>query len=221
MIAIDIYDWGETGPWPNDGKNLLQDEANLINDVVRGIDESFHLVGHSYGGTVCYFFSLTNPEKIKSLTLIEPMVCWLLNSSKNKKFFEEISDVARYFLQNYFAGTPEKGIEHYFDYWNGKGAWKKLDVSISDYVLAGAEKNCHEFDAILHGGMDLPKPENFSKPTLLIGGAESKPPPLRVIEILENCLPDSRSRLIDGAMHMSPITHGDIVNLEIKKFISM
>ena len=58
------------------------------------------------------------------------------------------------------------------------------------------------------------------KPTLLVGGAQSNRPPLRVLEILENRLPDVRKHLIEGAAHMSPITHGDQVNQIIKAFVA-
>ena len=219
VVAIDMLNWGETGPWVNKTGDLLETEANIIKEVTKHMGERIHLVGHSYGGTIAYYFSITNPEKIKSLILIEPMLGWILNSAQDAEYYQEIMGVAENFMQKYSAGKLEEGIQDYFDYWNGEGAWENLEESRASYVLAGAEKNYYEFDVIVNGGSGLPSPEGFSHPTLLIGGGDSRRPPLRVLEILEGCLPDARRHLINNATHMSPITHSDKVNSIIQQFL--
>jgi pimeloyl-ACP methyl ester carboxylesterase len=220
VIAIDMLDWGGTGSWTKSGTNLLVDETNLINEVIAGIGERIYLVGHSYGGTIAYHLAMESPRKIKSLTLIEPMLGWLLDPQKESKYYAELRGVAEYFWGKYSLGEAEEGIKHYFDYWNGNGAWENLDPGLADYVLAGAGKNFNEFEAIFKGGKGLLQPECFEQPVLLIGGAESRQPPLRMLELLEILFPDSRRHLIEGASHMSPITHSKQVNLIIRDFIS-
>jgi pimeloyl-ACP methyl ester carboxylesterase len=220
VIAIDMLDWGGTDAWSDQRRSLLEDEAALIHEILKDIDEKVHVVGHSFGGTVSHHFAMTAPEKIKSLTMIEPMLGWFLDQAAERSIYDEILSVAEIFWDKHAAGKPEEGIEHYFDYWNGNGAWQALDDSLSAYVLAGATKNVHEFQAIFNGGMGLPVPETFSQPTLLIGGAQSRRPPLRVLEILENRFPNARRHLIEGATHMSPITHADTINPIIRDFVS-
>jgi len=219
VISIDMLDWGGTDAWSKTHENLLEDETNLIREVISGVDEKIHLVGHSYGGTISYHLAMTTPEKIKNLTLIEPMLGWLLDPEKDEEYYCELRGVAEYFWDKYSNGKAEEGIEHYFDYWNGDGAWRDLDEGLSEYVLAGAEKNFYEFEAIFEGGNGLPRPECFMQPVLLIGGAKSQNPPLRVLDILKSCFPDVRKYLIEGATHMSPITHSDQVNLIIRDFL--
>lgn len=220
VIAIDMLDWGGTDSWNKACENLLVDETNLINEVISGIDERIHLVGHSFGGTIAYHLAMASPGKIKDLTLVEPMLGWILDTQKESDYYGELLSVAEYFWDKYSLGKAEEGIEHYFDYWNGDGAWRNLDEGLADYILAGAEKNFYEFEAIFKGGNGLPQPECFKQPVLLIGGAESRQPPLRILELLEGLFPDSRRRLIRGATHMSPITHSDQVNLIIRDFLS-
>ena len=220
VIAIDMLDWGETGAWSKKSQNLLHDEAEIIQEVAEDLGERIHLVGHSYGGTICYYFALTAPKKIKSLTLIEPMLGWLLESKQDTEYYQELFAVADNFLRMCSSGKPEVGIQNYFDYWNGEGAWEKLDKVVSNNILAGAEKLYCEFESIFEGGRELPDPEFFPHPTLLIGGALSQQPPLRMLEILENRLPNARRQLIQGATHMSPITHSDRVNSAIRDFIT-
>ncbi len=48
------------------------DAAALLADLSRKGVSAFHLVGHSYGGLVALAMALSEPERIKSLHLIEP-----------------------------------------------------------------------------------------------------------------------------------------------------
>jgi len=219
VIAIDMLDWGGTDTWLNQEGSLFADEVALINAITSDFDGPFHLVGHSYGGAVAFHLAMTTPEKIKSLTLIEPMLGWVLDPVNDKVFYDEILGVAEYFWQKFEAGKPDEGIEFYFDYWNGGGAWDNLDRGLADYMLAGAQKNYHEFKAIFNGDTDLPAPESFLKPTLLMGGGSSNKPTLRMVDILATKFPDARKNLVPGAGHMSPITHNDQVNAIIEEFI--
>jgi pimeloyl-ACP methyl ester carboxylesterase len=220
VIAIDMLEWGGTLGWPGPYEDLLEDEAALVHEITKGLCDEIHLVGHSYGGTVSYHLAMSAPDKIKSLTLIEPMLGWILDPEVDTQNYDEILGVAQNFWDQYSIGKPEEGIKNYFDYWNGEGSWKALDKGLSDYILAGAKKNFYEFKAIFEGGKGLAAPESFMKPTLLVGGAQSNRPPLRVLEILENRLPYVSKHLIEGAAHMSPITHGDQVNQIIKAFVA-
>lgn len=219
VVAVDMLGWGGTDAWTNTEGFLLDDEIALLNAITKDIDSEFHLVGHSYGGTIANHLAMTSPEKIKSLTLIEPMLGWFLDPETESAAYNEIRNVAEFFWDCVAAGKSEEGIQHYFDYWNDPGAWESLDENLVAYVLTGAQKNVHEFEVIFGGGEGLALPETFNKPTLLVGGKKSKKPTLRVLEILENRFPDVRKRLIDGAGHMSPITHSDQINKVIQKFI--
>jgi pimeloyl-ACP methyl ester carboxylesterase len=220
VISIDMLGWGATDPWSKGRTNLLADEASIISHVIKDLGDKIHLIGHSYGGTISYYFAMTSPDKVKSLTLIEPMLGWLLDPGEDKYDYNEIRGIAEQFWDKCASGKPEEGIEHYFDYWNGEGAWKALDQGVAKYVLGGAQKNLHEFEAIFEGGKVLPGPENFTQPTLLLGGHKSQSPPLRMIKKLEDQFPNARRYLIEGAAHMSPVTHSDEVNLIIRDFLS-
>jgi len=220
VIAIDMLDWGGTDAWSRANKRLLEDETNLIKEVISRVDEKIHLVGHSYGGTISYHLAMTSPKLIKSLTLIEPMLGWLLDPEKDSRCYGELLSIAEYFWEQYSVGKAEAGIKRYFDYWNGNGAWASLEKEIRKYVLDGAEKNFYEFEAIFDEGKGLINPKEFSQPVLLIGGAVSQPPPLRILEILEDQFPNVQRHLIDGGTHMSPITHSAQVNSLINTFLS-
>ena len=221
VIAIDLLGWGETDAWRKDRDDLLASEASIVSKIIGSAEDKIHLIGHSYGGTIAFYFAMMHADRIKSLTLIEPMLGSMLDPRKNSVEYEELHSVAKYFWENHSRGQAEKGIQKYFDYWNGVGAWLGLDEKLASYVLAGADKNFYEFQVIFDERLGRFNIENFKKPVLLLGGKKSTFPPLKILEMLDKRFPRSEKILIDGASHMSPITHWEHVNTIIKRFISL
>lgn len=220
IIAIDLLGWGETDAWRKDRDDLLVSEASIVSKIIGSAEDKIHLIGHSYGGTIAFYFAMMHSGRIKSLTLIEPMLGSMLDPRKNSVEYEELQSVAKYFWESHSRGQSEKGIQKYFDYWNGEGAWLGLDENLASYVLAGADKNFYEFHVIFDERLGRFNVENFKQPVLLLGGKKSTAPPLQILKILDKRFPQSESFLVDGASHMSPITHWEQVNTMIEGFIT-
>ena len=220
VIAIDLLGWGETDAWGKDRDDLLASEASIISKIIGSAEDKIHLIGHSYGGTIAFYFAMMHSDRIKSLTLIEPMLGSMLDPRKNSVEYEELQSVAKYFWESHSRGQSEKGIQKYFDYWNGEGAWLGLDENLASYVLAGADKNFYEFHVIFDERLGRFNIENFKQPVLLLGGKKSTAPPLQILKILDKRFSQSERFLIDGASHMSPITHWEQVNTMIEGFIT-
>lgn len=72
MRAFDLPGHGESGP-PWDGETEFQDVAADV--ALSLIDEQADLIGHSYGATIALRVAQMHPpEKVRSLTLIEPVM---------------------------------------------------------------------------------------------------------------------------------------------------
>jgi pimeloyl-ACP methyl ester carboxylesterase len=52
VFTPDLYGAGDTAPWPDERELSLADEVTSLEPVFKAAGESFHLVGHSYGGAV-------------------------------------------------------------------------------------------------------------------------------------------------------------------------
>src|SRR5690348_9869377 len=78
VVAPDLYGYGETDPWPGNRPFALSEEAALADAVLPRDGRPVHLVGHSYGGAVALRFALQQPERLRSLVLIEPVAFHLL-----------------------------------------------------------------------------------------------------------------------------------------------
>jgi pimeloyl-ACP methyl ester carboxylesterase len=78
VLFPDLYGSGNSPPWPAGRELTLADEVALLEPVFEAAGESFHLVGHSYGGAVAVRAALTHPGRFLSLVLIEPVLFGLL-----------------------------------------------------------------------------------------------------------------------------------------------
>lgn len=78
LRSVELAEAGE--PYPTDYGTLTEREALLATIDDLGLD-SFNLVGWSYGGHVALAFALEYPERVRTLTLIEPSAFWVLRET--------------------------------------------------------------------------------------------------------------------------------------------
>ena len=78
LRSIELAEAGE--PFPNDYGTLTEREALLATVDELGLD-SFDLAGWSYGGLISLVFALEYPERVRTLTLIEPEAPWILRET--------------------------------------------------------------------------------------------------------------------------------------------
>lgn len=69
LRSVELAEAGE--PYPTGYGTLTEREALLATVNEFGLD-SFDLAGWSYGGHVALAFALEHPERVRTLTLIEP-----------------------------------------------------------------------------------------------------------------------------------------------------
>ena len=52
VLAINLFGYGETTPWPTAAPQSLYAQAQLVLALCEGLGARVHLVGHSFGGSV-------------------------------------------------------------------------------------------------------------------------------------------------------------------------
>ena len=60
-LAVDLYGYGQSPPWPDERPLSLTDEAALIEPVLEAVGDPVHVIGHSYGGAVALKAALVRP----------------------------------------------------------------------------------------------------------------------------------------------------------------
>ena len=71
-IAFDFRGHGESGRVPAGGYYYFPDYVLDMHELLpQLLDQPFHLLGHSMGGTACTLYAATHPERIRTLSLLE------------------------------------------------------------------------------------------------------------------------------------------------------
>jgi pimeloyl-ACP methyl ester carboxylesterase len=217
VIAPDLYGYGGTGHWPAGREDLIEDEAGIALEMVERGGGRAHLVGHSYGGTVAVRAALRHPQRVLSLTLIEPTLFHLLPRVGEHEAYEEIRAVADPVLAWIAAGELEKAAERFLDYWAGAGALGRMPAQQRAAVVDSMRKLGYQWPFTL--GSDFPAPADLGRiaaPTLIVRGERTTFAMRRLTEALRSLLPGSQFVEIAGAGHMSAVTHADAVNAALE-----
>jgi pimeloyl-ACP methyl ester carboxylesterase len=218
-IAIDLPGHGNVNHWHGARPLSLSEEAAVILDACP--DAPFHLVGHSYGGAVALRFALNYPERLRSLTLIEPSCFHLLKEANDgAKLLGEIRAVAEAVNRGVICGDYRSAMQIFIDYWSGAGTWADLPegkkTQFSQLVLYIA----HHFWSLIEEPTSLAAYAGVKVPTLILCGTCSPGPSRTIVRLLAEALPCARHCTVPDAGHMSPTTHPAEVNRFILEHLS-
>src|SRR5258708_9205530 len=72
-IAPDLIGYGTSAAWPSHASFGLEAELRAIEPLLQCCADTFHLVGHSYGGVLALHLALADPGRVQSLTLTDPV----------------------------------------------------------------------------------------------------------------------------------------------------
>jgi pimeloyl-ACP methyl ester carboxylesterase len=219
LIAIDLHGYGAT-PMPAASEAFgLQHEVQLIESVLRvGLlpDERFHLVGHSYGAAVALQLAQARPQRLRSLTLFEPVAFHLLPPGHPGRLeLEAVRDELQRCLD---VGDLARGARTFIDYWAEPGAFDQLPVSVQIMLMRQVSKTLLDFAAVSRETLRAEDYRGVDVPTCLLSGTVGPQPPRDVLDALARVLPQARRQSVIGG-HMAPVTHADLVNPVIDCFV--
>jgi pimeloyl-ACP methyl ester carboxylesterase len=206
VIAPDLYGYGATAQWPGREEFSLAHEAEIVHALLGHVGEPAHLVGHSYGGAVALHVARLRSDRLRSLTLVEPVAFHLLMDLR------EVADVGGIILRAVASGDYVGGCGIFIDYWNGLGSWDAFPAAKRSAMASRLPKVALDFHATLNEPARAEDFRSMALPTLLVRGGRSPAPTRRICETLTGVLPDSQLAVIEGAGHMAPLTHRDQVN---------
>ena len=79
-------------------------------------------------------FALQNPERLRSLVLIEPVAFHLLREDgvdrANRHLFHEVTELAARVSGDAANGDCCRAMARFVDYWNGEGAWMGMNPAL-------------------------------------------------------------------------------------------
>lgn len=205
MRALDLPGHGGTGLDPG-GPNRDQAQA----DALRLLPAAgpAHLIGHSYGATIALRLALTMPERVASLTLIEPVQFSLLAEADPAAFAAEAAAQAP-FLDAAAAGDWPGAARLFLARWDG-GVSAGSDPQRAAYMQARIPLVAAESLVLSDPdtcGVRVRDLHRITCPLLLVAGSVSPPVALRILDVIADHLPAARRLMVAGAGHMAPLTH--------------
>ena len=219
LIAPDHVGYGQTAPYPG-GSPLVEHELAIINSLVHAVGEPLHLVGHSYGGTLMARTAVRVSERVQTLVLIEPGLFYLLAATRKTAAHQEIFDQVHRVIRYVDAGDPEEAARGFIDYWAGAGTYEAMDERVRTPVTAGMAKLRDEWPSAFEAsGATLEALAGLRMPIQLIAGSQTTAAAKGVIDVLHSIWPAAEYAEITGAGHMSPLTHAELVNDVIVRFL--
>jgi pimeloyl-ACP methyl ester carboxylesterase len=211
-MPLDLWGHGDRPHWHGAGVLDLTAEAAAIGQACPD-GAPFHLVGHSYGGAAALAFAASHPDRVRSLTLIEPSCFHILKSVEDSAhLLDEIHALAEVINRGVLCGDYRAGMQTFIDYWAGPGSWESLSETRKEQFARLTNHVAHHFCALLEEPTTLAAYAKIEVPTLILCGTGSPRPSRAITRLLADAMPRARHRTIPNAGHMSPITHPTEVN---------
>lgn len=219
VLAINLFGYGETTPWPGDRAQTLADQVDLVRALYDMAGRPVHIAGHSFGGAVAMKAALSPDIRTASLVLLEPNPFHLLAQQGRTEAYEEIlslrNHVGRY-------GSTDDWIpvaERFAGYWLGDGAWSAMADERQTAFLESIRPNYHEWDGVMNETTPLNAWQAVSAPTLVMRAAETRRPIVEITELLREACPHWRFAEVPEGGHMAPLLRSDLVNPIISGFL--
>jgi pimeloyl-ACP methyl ester carboxylesterase len=219
VITMDLIGYGKTTRPFNPEDYSLRDESEMLRSVLTttvGADESYHLVGHSYGGVVAMHHAYHYRSHVKSLTIIEPMAFHLLE--KNHELIQASRLMVEEIERLIDKGNGVAGAEMFINLWMPAGTFARIGEREKMLLGEGVRKMVVDFRAAVSEPLGVDDYATLPMPVCLIAGKASPPYSLGISEVVARTIPGIEFHWVDGG-HFSPVSHAAQVNPIIADFI--
>jgi pimeloyl-ACP methyl ester carboxylesterase len=218
-IAINLFGYGGTSPWPEERPQTLADQCELVEPFIRQATGGVALVGHSFGGMVAMKAALRRPEAVRSLVLLEPIPFRLLERSGRHEAYAEIRGLGDHVQRHGRAGRWEVVAERFADYWNGDGSWAAMPPDRRARFTAAVPPNVAEFDAVMADDALLDEWPRIAAATLVMSARDTRRPTAEIAALLRAGAPHWTFRELPDGGHMFPLTRAEAVSGTVVPFL--
>lgn len=215
VLAPDLLGYGSREPWPDGEPFHFRQDLELLLSL---IDRPVHLVGHSYGGFLALQLALARPELVRSIAAFEPVAFGILDEVEDADARVGLSLVKRTWDPD-ANGVDEAWLTAFVDWWNGPGAWTRLNEETRAAFRSVGWKVFQEVMTLAADRTSRETWATITAPSLFLGGATSPLTERRVVEKLGASLPHARAHFFPEVGHMGPITHASLVNAAIAEHL--
>jgi pimeloyl-ACP methyl ester carboxylesterase len=219
VLAINLYGYGETTPWPADVRQTLDAQARLVVALCEALDEPLHLVGHSFGGSVALKATSLMGARVASLVLLEPNPFHLLRRHGRGEAWQECCGLRDHVKRFGTAADWPRVAERFADYWLGDGSWRAMPEKRRAAFAESLPPNFHEWDAVMDEKTPIGDWAKLAARTLVVSDPATRLPIREIIALFAAACPHWTFRTISGGGHMAPLTRPDLVDPIVREFL--
>jgi pimeloyl-ACP methyl ester carboxylesterase len=210
ILAFDLPGHGQSGEVARDGRYAALSCA-IGAEFLDGLKGPVDLIGHSFGALVALSLALRAPERVRTLTLVEPVLFAAVAGTPAWEAHRR--DHAAY-AHALARGDRERAVRVFLDHWGTGARWEAMPALLRetvarqiDLIAAGAPlTDATEGPLLAPGAL-----ESLAVPVLLVEGGASPPVIGAIAAALAARIPGARRMAVPGAGHMLPVTHADAV----------
>jgi pimeloyl-ACP methyl ester carboxylesterase len=218
IIAPDLRGYGESRTTHAEGGG--EEDVRALAELLDTLDarQPIDLAGFSYGGAVAFELAGKMSSRLRSLTLIEPTIFDLLRVSGDEAW-HEIEQLSQGHIRFVDENAPEQAADIFMNYWIGAEAWNATAEHRRQPIIAMMPKVAMEWRWMRQQSDDPARFVAPQIPTHLIVGTRTTKAANRVVELLATRWPAAWVSRIEGASHLSLLTHPEEVNRAIRSFL--
>lgn len=210
LVAVNLFGYGGSSPWPAARPQTLSDQAALVVAAASVVPAPLVFVGHSLGAAVALEAALRLGRDVRQVIVFGPILFYLLHS-RDPGPFAEIEDVAARFRQGAAAGQWDAVARLFIDYWSGAGTWDALADDRKAAILPLLPPVTHEWNAVLTGTRSLSAWGEIKAPVHVIRAADTRRPTHVLAAMLATAHGWRLHEVAEGG-HMAPVSRPDLVN---------
>lgn len=219
LIAPDMPSHGRSPDW---------DEVSDFTDTVfqsalEALDSApMDVFGHSFGAVVALRLAATHPERVRSLTLIEPVFFAVAQQDAPEAMIEH-DTLSEPFVRAVVVGDRTETARCFNRLWGDGSDWHGLPEKSRAAMIRAIHMIPATSDFLYKdtAGMLLPGVlDRAAMPTLLVRGSTSLPAVTAIADGLVARMPNASQSVIEGAGHMAPISHPALVSEAINGLLS-
>ncbi|WP_123592197.1 alpha/beta fold hydrolase [Salinisphaera orenii] len=219
VLAINLFGYGDTTPWPGTSPQSLYAQAQLVMALSEKVASPIHLVGHSFGGSVALKAAMLLGPRAGRLVLLEPNPFYLLKQDGRTRAFAESRDLRDHVKCFGSLGDWSRVAERFADYWLGDGSWSAMPDKRRVAFSEALPPNFYEWDAVMDEETTVEECKGLTARTLVVSDQATRLPIREIVDIFVKACPHWSFRSVAEGGHMAPLTHSDLVNPIIREFL--